>query len=95
MAVDKEELRKKLTSVQYHVTQEKGTERPFSGKAHSKIVLLPILLYLLQTFILGLQGVITKYMIKVLMFAWSANNLYLAQTQNMIPVVDGLHLTMS
>ena len=27
IAIPKEELRKKLTPVQYHVTQEKGTER--------------------------------------------------------------------
>lgn len=29
---DKEDLRKRLTSMQYHVTQERGTERPFTGE---------------------------------------------------------------
>ncbi|CAH1098879.1 unnamed protein product [Psylliodes chrysocephalus] len=31
MKIDKEELRKKLTPLQYQVTQEKGTEDRFSG----------------------------------------------------------------
>jgi len=31
ITVSKEELRKRLTPLQYQVTQEAGTERPFTG----------------------------------------------------------------
>lgn len=30
--MDKDELKKKLSAEEYHVTQEKGTERPFANK---------------------------------------------------------------
>lgn len=32
MKIDKEKLRKKLTSEEYHIIVEKGTEKPYSGK---------------------------------------------------------------
>lgn len=32
--ISEQELRTRLTSEQYHVTQEKGTERAFTGKYH-------------------------------------------------------------
>lgn len=32
ISVDKEELRKRLTPLQYQVTQEAATERPFTGE---------------------------------------------------------------
>lgn len=35
---DKEELRKRLTPLQYQVTQEAGTERPYSGKLSQILV---------------------------------------------------------
>lgn len=32
--IDQEELKKRLTPLQYHVTQEKGTERAFTGELY-------------------------------------------------------------
>lgn len=34
--VPKEELKKRLTPIQYTVTQEAGTERPFTGELVAK-----------------------------------------------------------
>lgn len=39
MAETKEELRKRLTPLQYQVTQEAGTERPYTGESPESLSL--------------------------------------------------------
>lgn len=46
MSYSKEELKKRLTPLQYNVTQEAGTERPFTGKRHALFCFLQIFLNL-------------------------------------------------
>lgn len=47
--VNKEELKKRLTPLQYQVTQEAATERPFSGEALN--ILFTCTLYNIYIFI--------------------------------------------
>ena len=45
VTVDKEELRKRLTPLQYQVTQEAATERPFTGKSLKFLILSSLLIW--------------------------------------------------
>lgn len=86
----KEELKKRLTPLQYQVTQEAGTERAFTGEPRhiSWSVfnnLWPI----------SFQANTISTMMRACISASFAIRIYLAQKLNSMLVVDGLHLMTS
>lgn len=92
----KEELRKRLTPLQYQVTQEAGTERAFTG-----IFLLKLFFFdenytinFKYFFSFSIKEFIINIMIKEFINVLYAIRIYLVRIQNMIQDVVGQPLMM-